>query len=106
MNISLADKRPETFVPPAYVAFSSGTSLGGAAVSDDGMFDPAVLPMGPELDEALGATTTIQIKTSAGKKLRLKVRALVTLCVPFDSLYVCVRVCACVCVCVCDSAYH
>jgi len=80
MNISLADKRPETFVPPAYVAFSSGTSLGGGAglaVGADGLFDPAVLPMGLELDDG-APSTTIQIKTRLGKKLRLKVNTSIT----------------------------
>ncbi len=77
MNISLADKRSETYTPPAYVPFSSGTSLGGGSPNHGGSFDPATLPMGPEL-VANEATTTIQIKTSSGKKLRLKVNTSIT----------------------------
>ena len=78
VNISLSDKRSETYTPPAYVPFSNGTSLGGGAQSDiSDMFDPATLPMGPELDNG-EASTTIQIKTNNGKKLRLKVNTKIT----------------------------
>lgn len=73
MNINLADKRHETFTPPAYSG--EGHSLGGGAKGDggDGVFTSAQLEdvIAPEfIDEQ--PSTTLQVKTSSGKKLRLK----------------------------------
>ena len=71
LDVGLADRRSETYVPPAYVAFSGGSTLGSsqeissdAVFSDDGTEVPALNDAEP--------TTTVQVKTADGKKLRLK----------------------------------
>ncbi len=82
MNIALSDKRTETFTPPPYIAFSHGTTLGGSvgsagagasgASGASSFFNPSNLPPVPTLDESL-PTTVVQVKTTDGKKLKLKV---------------------------------
>ena len=77
LDVALADKRGETYVPPAYVAFSGGATLGTSApVSGDAVFtDDGTRP--PRLNES-EPSTTVQVKTSDGKKLRLKLNTAIT----------------------------
>ena len=77
LEIKLADKRGETYTPPAYVAFSGGAALGTSAPSsDDAVFADDGTPA-PALNEA-EPSTTVQVKTSDGKKLRLKLNTSIT----------------------------
>ena len=63
---------------PAYTAFSSGTALGSSSPSSaSGAFVPSSLPPAPILDDS-APSTTIQVRTSDGKKLRLKVNTSIT----------------------------
>jgi hypothetical protein len=81
VRLALADRRHETYTPPvapSYVAFSGGAALGSThATTSEGIFSPGTLPMGPELNPN-EPSTTIQIKTNDGKKLRLKVNLTIT----------------------------
>jgi len=78
MNISLADKRGETYKAPAYTAFSSGTALGSSSSSAAaGSFVPGSLPAAPFFSDG-SPSTTIQVRTNTGKKLRLKVNTSIT----------------------------
>ena len=76
------DKRSEDFVappPPAYVAFSGqGATLGagaGAAGGGTGAFEFREAALAgvtvPPVDEA-APTTTLQIKTIQGKKIKIR----------------------------------
>ena len=86
VDVALEDRRGENYVappPPAYTAFSGGATLGQKAVevSTDDPSAPCVFTaesMG-SVDAATAASvddsrpsTTIQVKTPAGKKIRLK----------------------------------
>lgn len=78
MNISLSDKRGETYTPPPYTAFSHGTTLGSSSsATSRGQYLPGSLPPAPVVDESK-PTTTIQVRTSTGKKLKLKVNLTTT----------------------------
>lgn len=78
LNVSLSDKRGETYEAPAYVAFSGGATLGGssseastdAVFSDDGTEAPALNDAEP--------STTVQVKAADGKKMRLKLNTSIT----------------------------
>jgi UBX domain-containing protein 1 len=77
LEINLADKRTETYTPPAYVAFSGGAALGTSApTSDDAVFVDDHTPVPPLVDAE--PSTTVQVKTSDGKKLRLKLNTSIT----------------------------
>lgn len=77
LDIGLSDRRSETYVPPAYVAFSGGSTLGSsqetasnAVFSDEGNEAPVLNDAEP--------STTVQVKTADGKKLRLKLNTSVS----------------------------
>jgi UBX domain-containing protein 1 len=78
LNVSLADKRGETYEAPAYVAFSGGATLGGstseastdAVFSDDGTEAPTLDDKEP--------STIVQVKAADGKKMRLKLNTSIT----------------------------
>lgn len=61
MTLSLSDKRKEAYKAPAYVAFSSGATLGSSSSSavqgGASGFDPGSLPAVPVLDESQPSTT-------------------------------------------------
>lgn len=82
LDVHLVDKRSEDYVappPPAYVAFSGqGTTLGTAGGAANGagatVFTEATL-VGinvPPVDDS-APTTTLQVKTIQGKKLKIKI---------------------------------
>lgn len=75
LDVRLDDKRSEDYIPPAYVAFSSGTTLGGTRdTSTSYIITPEILATLPPLtaiDESK-PTTTLQVRTHDGRKLKLK----------------------------------
>ncbi len=82
LDVHLVGKRSEDFVapqPPAYIAFSGqGATLGAGAGAGGGgagafVFTEAVLAdiAVPPVDEA-APTTTLQIKTVQGKKIKIR----------------------------------
>jgi UBX domain-containing protein 1 len=85
MDVALEDRRGEDFVPPpppAYKAFSGGNTLGAAAAVSDAsngaadapcVFTPEALSGVDATVDAAKASTTVQVKTPAGKKIRIKV---------------------------------
>jgi UBX domain-containing protein 1 len=85
MDVALEDHRGEDFVPPpppAYKAFSGGNTLGAAVVVSDAsnsapdvpcVFTAEALSGVDATVDGAKASTTVQVKTPAGKKIRLKV---------------------------------
>ncbi|KAJ1401943.1 hypothetical protein B484DRAFT_234827, partial [Ochromonadaceae sp. CCMP2298] len=76
LDVNLVDSRTTDYVvppPPAYVAFSGGATLGASAASEAFVFSPEVLSgvQAPAVDEAQ-PSTTLQVKTTSGKKIRIK----------------------------------
>jgi len=77
MEIDLVDKRGEEFVappPPAYIAFSGeGNSLSAGGDADaESHFDPSNIPDGEPTVDASAPSTTLQVRLSSGKKIRMK----------------------------------
>ena len=79
LDIQLSDKRGEDYVappPPAYVAFSSGQTLGASAGSSTSayQFTPEMLEDIdiPAVDES-APVTTLQIRSHSGKKIKIKI---------------------------------
>jgi len=80
LEIALDDKRSQDYVeppPPAYVAFSKGTALGSvdkssteALVVNQALISS--LPPAVPVDESK-PSTTLQVKTVDGKRLRIKI---------------------------------
>jgi len=80
LDVALEDRRSEEYhapPPPAYVAFSKGATLGSVEKDSTDSFI-----ITPELIASVGAvdaideskpTTTLQVKTVDGKKLRIKI---------------------------------
>ena len=81
MEISLSDKRGEAYrppTPPSYIAFSNGTTLGGTSSSSDSFTSSELEAIvAPVLDDS-APLTQIQVKTSDGKKMRMKVNMNIT----------------------------
>lgn len=79
LEVALEDKRSEEYVappPPAYVAFSKGTALGSVQKSSTEALvinAELIASLGPAspLDESK-PSTTLQVKTVDGKRLRIK----------------------------------
>lgn len=74
LDVHLVDKREEDYVPPAYVAFSGGSSLG--SVRSDGalLFQPSSLRSVPlESAETGDSLTNVQVRTSTGQRLKIRI---------------------------------
>lgn len=85
LDVQLEDKRGEDYrppTPPAYVAFSgSGNSIGSVVRGDAFIFRSSVLePLLSTItiDES-AAVTTVQVRTSTGKRLRIRVNTSMTI---------------------------
>jgi UBX domain-containing protein 1 len=77
IDVHLEDERLNDYIPPAYTAFSGGSSLRSTSSSSSSgayIFTPEMVAdiQAPVVDEAQ-AVTTLMIRTHAGKKIKLKV---------------------------------
>ena len=75
IDVVLNDKREEDYVPPAYVAFSGGATLGASSSSSERVIftDSMLTGLGAVIVDDSKPTTTLQIKTQSGQKLRVKI---------------------------------
>jgi len=75
IDVVLTDKREEDYVPPAYVAFSGGATLGASSSSSERVIftDSMLTGLGAVVVDDSKPTTTLQIKTQSGQKLRVKI---------------------------------
>ena len=76
VEVDLVDKRAETYeapLPPSYIAFSgAGNSLSPSAGADSsGRFSPDDIPDGEPQVDLTADTTTLQVRLSTGKKVRM-----------------------------------
>lgn len=76
VDVQLMDKRQEDYQappPPAYIPYSgSGSRVGATSNSDAFIFSVDVLDLGELAIDESKPTTTVQVKTYDGKKLKLK----------------------------------
>ena len=79
VHIDLIDEHEKDYVPPpppAYVAFSGGSVLGGAPVSTSSLvITPAFLesiPASPLAVDESQPVTTLQVRTLGGQRLKIR----------------------------------
>lgn len=82
LDVNLEDKRSEDYkppTPPPYVAFSgSGNSLGSIVRGDAFIFRSSnLLSVSTAIDESQ-PTTTVQVRTANGKRLRIRINTTMT----------------------------
>ena len=75
--MELVNKATEDYVPPAYIPFSNGNSLGSAELSiDTFVLDPdmvSTLSDSPDPVDESKPTTTVQVRTLTGQRLKIRI---------------------------------